>query len=392
MASLRKKAKYKATTGSEPQEVGHKPTKVRQGNKKKKVLQEPKAFTAQITQSLDKVMEDFKNNLQVGRRPDKKKVDSQQVMKQYSLGYAIMPFVGPGNVDGVIQPSDDPNNRHNKCKATNQHINDLSDAFLDKGIDDERSPIVITIDPSKVHGELLKKMKMVNSLMFDTKIPQFDVIQEHAKEEEQIELELLFGANKAGRLGDAEINNHISRLEELRAERIMAGGMAVLVNGHHRRKAMKQAFGGLEMQIRQAATDAAATNSYSDLEELLTPSLELLKKSNYLVHVFRHDTPTEYLTILATNNEDRPNNPPSGAEYLWELAETQEAWVNKNTRSGEWDRDEALNKFWHKRELAHGADCRQKRSEETANKSKVPASSKSNPQMSKNGLTKDAAN
>ncbi|CAE6499305.1 unnamed protein product [Rhizoctonia solani] len=274
-----------------------------------------------------------------GRTADAEDIERAAETSGYLVGHAVVRFIGPGEINGVLNTDQEPDERHNPRGLNPEHVQNLSEIFSRGHIKDRVSPIRIKVPPDSIDESLLKKMREANPSDPKSSIPTLELKRSTAVRERQLEKEILYHSDGERLLSDSEVQQRRDELRELRAARPLAR----LLNGNHRINAMIRAT----KLLRQRASEIinAERNKEENILEQWLELNERIKKATYTVEVYKHDTPDYILAWLAENEEQRPNYAPRAGEKLWSIIDSQEAMVRYLQRAGIPERTAALNKI-----------------------------------------------
>ncbi|CAE6416041.1 unnamed protein product [Rhizoctonia solani] len=277
-------------------------------------VQDPEVWQ-QALENLDRLTRE-------GRTADAEDIERAAETSAYFLGYGVLRFLGPGEIYGVVNTGQDPDERHNPRELNADHLRALAELFSRGSIKDRVSPIQ-EADPSDPKSA----------------VPTLELTRPNAERERQLEKEILYHSDGRTLLSNTDVKNRQKELKELRGTRALAR----LLNGNHRINAMIKATRPLRQKA--AAIINAERNKEEGIFEQWLELNERIKKATYTVEVYRHNTPDYILGWLAENEEHRPNYAPRAGEKLWSIVDSQEALVRFLQDKGVPDRTSVLNKI-----------------------------------------------
>ncbi|CAE6507130.1 unnamed protein product [Rhizoctonia solani] len=279
-----------------------------------------------------------------GRTASREEIEFAQEARPFCLGCAVLRFMGPGEIHGVVETGQDPELRHNPRELSVGHLNTLSETFVKQGVKDRPSPVRIMVDKEQIPQELRLEMSKADPRDPESQLPTFDLIREHPEEERLLEMQMVYCIDEDHRLlNDNEWDKRYQTLRQLRSGR----KLAKLINGNHRINAMLNAT----KLLRSAAAfivNMERNGSERDVALLWAELNEKIATATYAVEVYSSDTPDHIVAQLAKNEEVRPTLAPRPGEAIWTYVDTQEALVRKMINEGKVKtRAEALDMIHH---------------------------------------------
>lgn len=208
-------------------------------------------------------------------------------MSKYRLGYALLRFAGPGDVNGMINLDEDPNERFNPRDLDLQHVTRLAEIFAGDGKRDRVSPIRITLDESLLEAGLREEMLKANPLDPSSTIPPLKLIRPNGVEEDRLEGEIWLRADGNRLLSDNELEQRRQQLQEFRKAR----PLGKLVNGFHRTRAMIESVKPLwAAQIHICNRERTGADMVTEIRPRMHALLDVVATATYAVEVFRRES------------------------------------------------------------------------------------------------------
>ncbi|KAG9093174.1 hypothetical protein FRC06_011643 [Ceratobasidium sp. 370] len=304
----------------------------------------------ELWQRMTEALESACDELRVGDADQARK--SNEIAK-WRIGCATLRFAGIGTVEGVVNLSDDPNERDNPRELLGSHVSVLADVFKAGNKRDLQSPIRIMLPRELISDALAAQMREVNIHDPSTKIPRLVLERETAEREDRLERELWLQSDGKVLLGTDDLTQRMLELRQLREDR----PRATLLNGNHRIAAMRAACVPLYQEQRDILRRQRAGEPTDELTERVNRMTEQLRHASYVVEVFDNKAPPHVVAWLSQNEEDRPNLAPRSGEKLWQLTRHQEGWASRMVERGEAvDRTDALNKLYSVKDMGGRLD------------------------------------
>ncbi|KAG9075812.1 hypothetical protein FRC06_009873, partial [Ceratobasidium sp. 370] len=274
-------------------------------------------------------------------------LEREAELGKWRLGHAYLRFAGVGGVHGVVNLTDDPNDRYNPRALNPVHVANLGHTFsMTGGKQDRESPIYLKCPSTIIDPACLAAMKSDrrtdSARDLDFSPPALRLIRPQGELEDELETQLWFKRDQSSGnyfTADELIAKQV-RLNELRGSR----PHATLVNGNHRTSAMLAACAMLhdardDIIKRDKAGEIAPEDLALELERLHGS----VRSAMYRCEVYREDTPQHVLAMLSENAPPRQSMAAARGEQLWSLGERIKGAVRIYKASGN-TREEAMNR------------------------------------------------
>ncbi|KAG8739727.1 hypothetical protein FRC10_005224 [Ceratobasidium sp. 414] len=251
------------------------------------------------------------------------------------LGSAYIRFVGPGSVHGVVDLELNPNKRGNPRGLNPGHVGILHDIFSrPMARKDHESPIYLAVDGDLIPAKHRAAMADADARNILSNVPPLVLQRDDADDEARLEQELWVQRVDGRWLSPDELHDRQALLDHHRSN--PSRGMAYILNGNHRTRAMLAINDGIValrdgIRARLEASDGSRADIERDLDTLrqnveahtwrclVYDSTKLTKTAhNYLVH----------------NEHERPAMGMGPGEKAWWLAQKFETEMEELMNSG----------------------------------------------------------
>ncbi|KAG8736151.1 hypothetical protein FRC10_009648 [Ceratobasidium sp. 414] len=279
--------------------------------------------------------------------PTTMELEREAELGKWRLGHAYLRFAGVGGVHGVVNLTDDPNDRHNPRALDPVHVANLGHTFsMTGGKQDRESPIYLKCPPTIIDPACLAAMKGVGRAVsardLDFSPPALRLVRPRADLEDDLEAQLWFKRDQSS--GDYFTADQLASKQEWLDDLRRSRPMATLVNGNHRTSAMLAACVMLhDARDHIIELDKAGEIAPEDLGLKLQRLRESVKSATYRCEVYRENTPQHILATLSENAPPRQSMAAARGEQLWSLSERIEGAMGKYKAKGD-SREEAMNR------------------------------------------------
>ncbi|KAB5588006.1 hypothetical protein CTheo_8552 [Ceratobasidium theobromae] len=291
-----------------------------------------------------------------------------------TIGGAFLRFVGPGDVEGVLDLYD-PKGRENPRTIDENHVQRLLDTIRKPaGKRDHEAPIFIAVSRQLLSEDLQERMKIANVKNPAEEVPFLELTRPLGDREDELE-KLIWSQRKDGAwlnaLEVAQLKNELTKIRNSRAH-------VHLLNGNHRLQVMIRLGDEIQCEHMSLLNDARNLKRFNaDHEARLTEHGLRVANATWRVIVFDRDMLTEdVLNYLIRNEHERPARGMDSGESVWWGSWNFETLIDKAQVSGKAkSRIEAIN-------IAHRAwftENQQKftQGDQDSNASKTPTSGRS---------------